>query len=265
MTILAVHSLAKSFGGVQAVKNVSFTLDPGELLALIGPNGAGKTTCFNMLNGQLAPDAGSVRLGDAELIGRRPREIWRLGVGRTFQITATYPSMTVRENVQVALLSHHRELAGVLRVVVAVAVVSEKDVVGPKGVAGVHHGIRAKSTEQAHDHVDRSDSIGRCVLDVLRLRIGVVVRGGHGCGIRRERHAEGGCKARKQQMEAKVHEAFLPSLDRQWAVTTETLGGVVNPVTEEPLDGEEDPPPPPQLARKTMRNAWAIMATNLDT
>ncbi|MBK8016955.1 MAG: hypothetical protein IPK20_09760 [Betaproteobacteria bacterium] len=66
-------------------------------------------------------------------------------------------------------------------------------------------------------------------------------------------------------MEAKVHEAFLPTLDRQWAVTTETLGGVVNPVTEEPLDGEEDPPPPPQLARKTMRNAWAIMATKLDT
>jgi branched-chain amino acid transport system ATP-binding protein len=78
----------------------------GELLALIGPNGAGKTTCFNMLNGQLAPDSGSVRLLGTELVGMKPRTVWRLGVGRTFQITATFQSMTVRENVQMALLSH---------------------------------------------------------------------------------------------------------------------------------------------------------------
>ena len=67
---------------------MSFAVEAGELLALIGPNGAGKTTCFNCLNGQLRPDAGSVRLDGRELVGLPPRAIWRLGVGRTFQITA---------------------------------------------------------------------------------------------------------------------------------------------------------------------------------
>jgi branched-chain amino acid transport system ATP-binding protein len=109
---LDVVRLAKSFGGVDAVRGVSFCVFPGELLAMIGPNGAGKTTCFNMLNGQLTPDAGSVRLEGREIVGLAPRAVWRLGVGRTFQITATFASMTVRENVQVALLSHHRRLAG---------------------------------------------------------------------------------------------------------------------------------------------------------
>jgi len=110
MTILAVAGLRKAFGGVEAVRDVGFALASGELLALIGPNGAGKTTCFNILNGQIRPDAGSVRLEGRELVGLRPRAIWRLGVGRTFQITATFASMTVAENVQMALLSHHRRL-----------------------------------------------------------------------------------------------------------------------------------------------------------
>ena len=106
--VLEVESLSKSFGGVRAVERVSFTLSASELLALIGPNGAGKTTCFNMLNGQIRPDAGSVRLAGRSILGLPPRSIWRLGVGRTFQITATFASMTVRENVQMALISHHR-------------------------------------------------------------------------------------------------------------------------------------------------------------
>jgi branched-chain amino acid transport system ATP-binding protein len=105
---LVVSGLSKAFGGVQAVDNVSFSVAPGQLLALIGPNGAGKTTCFNMLNGQLRPDAGSVTLEGRSLVGMTPREIWRLGVGRTFQITSTFASMTVLENVQTALLSLHR-------------------------------------------------------------------------------------------------------------------------------------------------------------
>jgi len=110
MSVLAVSRLAKSFGGVHAVRDVSFAVAAGELLAMIGPNGAGKTTCFNMLNGQLAADAGSVTLHGREVLGLKPRHVWRLGVGRTFQITATFSSMTVRENVQVALLSHRRRL-----------------------------------------------------------------------------------------------------------------------------------------------------------
>ena len=110
MSILAVRELSKSFGGVRAVDRVSFSVAAGEMLAMIGPNGAGKSTCFNMLNGQLAPDSGSIELAGKNLAGKAPREICRLGVGRTFQIAATFGSMTVRENVQVALLSHARRL-----------------------------------------------------------------------------------------------------------------------------------------------------------
>lgn len=111
MNILTVSALSKSFGGVQAVRAVSFKVEAGQLLAIIGPNGAGKSTCFNMVNGQIRPDSGSVTIGGVEVGGKTPREIWRLGVGRTFQITATFASMTVRENVQMALLSYHHRLA----------------------------------------------------------------------------------------------------------------------------------------------------------
>jgi branched-chain amino acid transport system ATP-binding protein len=112
--VLEVAGLFKSFGGVRAVDDVSFAVTAGELLAMIGPNGAGKSTCFNMLNGQLAADAGIVRLLGRDITGMKPRAIWRLGVGRTFQITATFTSMTVRENVQMALLSHRQGLGSLL-------------------------------------------------------------------------------------------------------------------------------------------------------
>ena len=109
-TLLSVERLTKSYGGVHAVRGVSFALKAGEILALIGPNGAGKSTCFDMLNGQITPDDGRIILLGQDTTGQRPRAIWRLGVGRTFQITATFPTMTVRENVQVALMSHCRQL-----------------------------------------------------------------------------------------------------------------------------------------------------------
>jgi branched-chain amino acid transport system ATP-binding protein len=109
-TLLSVEGLSKSYGGVHAVRGVSFALRAGEILALIGPNGAGKSTCFDMLNGQNMPDSGRIVLMGEDTTGKKPREIWRLGVGRTFQITATFPTMTVRENVQVALVSYERQL-----------------------------------------------------------------------------------------------------------------------------------------------------------
>jgi branched-chain amino acid transport system ATP-binding protein len=111
MSILAVENLEKSYSGFQAVKGVSFSLQAGEMLALIGPNGAGKSTCFNMINGQLAPSAGRICMFGRDVTGSSARDIWRLGVGRTFQIAATFASMTVAENVQAALLSHHRRWA----------------------------------------------------------------------------------------------------------------------------------------------------------
>jgi branched-chain amino acid transport system ATP-binding protein len=110
MRILKVTGLSKSFGAIRAVADVDLTISRGELLALIGPNGAGKTTCFNMLNGQIRPDAGQIILEGKSLSGMHPRDIWRLGVGRTFQITQTFGSMTVLENVQVALVSMHRRM-----------------------------------------------------------------------------------------------------------------------------------------------------------
>jgi branched-chain amino acid transport system ATP-binding protein len=109
-TLLSVEGLSKSYGGVHAVRGVSFELKAGEILALIGPNGAGKSTCFDMLNGQTLPGAGRIQLLGRDTTGERPRAIWRLGVGRTFQITATFPTMTVRENIQVALVSYHGRL-----------------------------------------------------------------------------------------------------------------------------------------------------------
>ena len=108
--LLSVEGLTKSYGGIHAVRGVSFELRAGEILALIGPNGAGKSTCFDMLNGQRKPDSGRIRLLGEDTTGKKPREVWRLGVGRTFQITATFATMTVRENVQVALISHERRL-----------------------------------------------------------------------------------------------------------------------------------------------------------
>ena len=109
MSLLRVEGLRKSFGGVQAVQGLSFELAAGELLALIGPNGAGKSTSFNMVDGQLAPDAGRVLLAGQDITGLPPRAIWRLGVGRTFQIAQTCASFTVLQNLQLALLSHDRK------------------------------------------------------------------------------------------------------------------------------------------------------------
>ena len=115
MSLLQVSGLGKSFGGNRAVDDIGFTVAPGELLAMIGPNGAGKSTTFNMLNGQLPADSGSIRLAGQELLGRKPREIWKLGVGRTFQIAETFASLTVLENVQMALISADNRLFSIWR------------------------------------------------------------------------------------------------------------------------------------------------------
>jgi branched-chain amino acid transport system ATP-binding protein len=110
MSLLTVSGLGKHFGGVKAVDGIDFTLQAGELLALIGPNGAGKSTTFNMLNGQLKADTGSIQFQGKELIGLEPRKIWRYGVGRTFQIAQVFLSFSVIENVQIALLSKDQQL-----------------------------------------------------------------------------------------------------------------------------------------------------------
>ena len=113
--VLQVTGLSKSFGGIRAVDDVSFAVAAGELVALIGPNGAGKTTCFNLVNGQLVPDAGSVEFAGTRIDGVPAHTIARRGVGRTFQVAATFASMTVRENVRLARLAHAGRAGRLLR------------------------------------------------------------------------------------------------------------------------------------------------------
>jgi branched-chain amino acid transport system permease protein len=99
--LLEVQGVSKSFLGLQALSDVSFAVREREILGVIGPNGAGKTTLFNVLNGFLAPDAGTVRLRGEPVTGLRPNALCRRGVGRTFQVVRTFPRLTVLENVMV--------------------------------------------------------------------------------------------------------------------------------------------------------------------
>ncbi|RMH47346.1 MAG: ABC transporter ATP-binding protein [Alphaproteobacteria bacterium] len=102
---LALRGVSKRFGGLQAVSDVSFDVAAGEIHALIGPNGAGKTTIFNMIAGMIRPDSGQILLDDIPLVGRRPDQICRAGVGRTFQIVRPFSQLTLLENVAVGALS----------------------------------------------------------------------------------------------------------------------------------------------------------------
>jgi len=103
---LEVQGLSKSFGGIHAVKDISFDVRPGEVVGLIGPNGAGKTTCFNLITGFYAPSAGQVRFGGKDVTGMKPFQMARLGIVRSFQKTNILKSLTVFENV---LTGHYLE------------------------------------------------------------------------------------------------------------------------------------------------------------
>lgn len=104
--ILTTQELTKRFGGLTAVDGVSIELSEGEIVALIGPNGAGKTTFYNMVSGRMTPTSGQVLFRGSDIAGKPPHEIARAGIGRSFQITNVFNELTVRENVQVALVSH---------------------------------------------------------------------------------------------------------------------------------------------------------------
>ncbi|WP_423458921.1 ABC transporter ATP-binding protein [Ottowia sp. VDI28] len=103
---LEVRGLGKSFGGIHAVKDVSFDVHPGEIVGLIGPNGAGKTTCFNLITGFYTPSAGQVRFAGIDVTGRKPYHMARMGIVRSFQKTNILKSLTVFENV---LTGHYME------------------------------------------------------------------------------------------------------------------------------------------------------------
>lgn len=108
--ILVVEGLTKTFGGLAAVKEVSFRVRPNVIKAIIGPNGAGKTTLFDLLTGLYRADRGRAIFQGKEILGLQPHRIAALGIARTFQTIRVFPEMTVRENVMVGL--HHRARAG---------------------------------------------------------------------------------------------------------------------------------------------------------
>lgn len=101
MSFLEVSGVSKLFGGLRAVNNVSFPVDAGEIVGLLGPNGSGKTTLINLISGSLAATSGSVTLSGLRLTGKRPDQIARAGVARTFQLVKVLPSLTLSENVMI--------------------------------------------------------------------------------------------------------------------------------------------------------------------
>ncbi|HVR60955.1 MAG TPA: ABC transporter ATP-binding protein [Polyangia bacterium] len=106
--LLEVNGISKSFRGLQAVSNASFTLQEGSIGALIGPNGAGKTTIFNMIAGVLRPDAGTIVFQSRPIQGLRPDQVCLAGIGRTFQLVKPFAGLTVLENVMVGAFLRER-------------------------------------------------------------------------------------------------------------------------------------------------------------
>ena len=109
--LLEVTGISKRFGGLQAVRDLSFTMARGEVLGLIGPNGAGKTTAFNLLSGFLAPDVGQIRFDGRSIVGLKPHAICQLGLCRTFQIVRPFPHLSVLDNVRVGALARRAHMA----------------------------------------------------------------------------------------------------------------------------------------------------------
>lgn len=103
MSVLELESVSKNFGALKATDEVTFSVEAGERVALVGPNGAGKTTLFNLISGELAPDAGAVRLGGHDITRYPPERVVAAGLGRTFQRNSLFPGSTVYENVRLAV------------------------------------------------------------------------------------------------------------------------------------------------------------------
>jgi branched-chain amino acid transport system ATP-binding protein len=111
MALLELLGVSKAFGGLRAVAGLHFEVAEGEIVGLIGPNGSGKTTVFNLVSGVYVPDAGAIAFAGEPIAGRRPHEICRRGVARTFQIVQPFPSLTVLENVRVGAFRTLRDPA----------------------------------------------------------------------------------------------------------------------------------------------------------
>jgi branched-chain amino acid transport system ATP-binding protein len=109
--VLEINSIGRRFGALWAVRNVSFSIEQGELLGIIGPNGAGKSTLYNLIAGAVAPTHGEIIFNGRSITHRKPYEVARLGIARTFQIPKPYRQLTVVENVMLAAFQHEKSVA----------------------------------------------------------------------------------------------------------------------------------------------------------
>lgn len=109
MALLEIENMSKTFGGLKAISNVTFSLDKGRIVSIIGPNGAGKTTFFNTLTGIYKPDGGTIKFNGKSLVGLRPDQIAARGIARTFQNIRLFPDMTVIENILVGMHIHFKQ------------------------------------------------------------------------------------------------------------------------------------------------------------
>ena len=108
--MLRISGLNKAYGGVRPARNISLDVTAGAFHAVIGPNGAGKSTLFNLISGFVLPDTGRIFLGGDDITGQKPHRLFHAGLSRTFQITSIFTDLSVQENLQFAVLSHHRRL-----------------------------------------------------------------------------------------------------------------------------------------------------------
>jgi branched-chain amino acid transport system ATP-binding protein len=113
--LLEVERVSKRFRGLLAVDNVGFRVPEGSVFAVIGPNGAGKTTLFNMIAGVIVPDEGAIAFAGRRIEGRRPDEVCRYGIGRTFQLVRPFPALSVEDNVIIGAMLHRSDLVSARR------------------------------------------------------------------------------------------------------------------------------------------------------
>jgi len=107
--LLRVEHVTKSFDGFIAVRDLSLTVEKGQIACIIGPNGAGKSTAFNLITGHHLPTEGRVFFRDQKITGLAPHAICQMGIGRSFQRTNIFPRLSVFENVQIAVLAHYKK------------------------------------------------------------------------------------------------------------------------------------------------------------
>lgn len=110
MTLLEVKGISKNFAGIAAVSDLSFDVEEREIVGLIGPNGAGKTTAFNVITGFYTPENGNITFQGQELVGLKPNQICKMGLGRTFQIVKPFPDISTFRNVRVGVFNHVRDV-----------------------------------------------------------------------------------------------------------------------------------------------------------